>query len=169
MTGRRWPLFTIGAIAAGDPGTVPGFGSRRQRPLRWCPDHTGRALNREYEDKLVMKVVRRCASKLFLPMPIRSVITVCKSFGYLYEGIRVLLKGKLEVPVLDATAITVSILRRDFATASSVMFLLGIGEILEEWTHKKSVDDLARTMSLNVDQAWVRRGGQEILLPLEDR
>lgn len=131
------------------------------------PDHTGRALNREYEDKLVMKVVRRCASKLFLPMPIRSVITVCKSFGYLYEGIRVLLKGKLEVPVLDATAITVSILRRDFATASSVMFLLGIGEILEEWTHKKSVDDLARTMSLNVDQAWVRRGGQEILLPLK--
>ena len=132
------------------------------------PDHTGRALNREYEDKLVMRVIRRCASKLFLPVPIRSVITAFKSVHYIYEGLRTLAKGKLEVPVLDATAITVSMLRGDFSTASSVMFLLGIGEILEEWTHKKSVDDLARTMSLNVDKVWTLRGGQEILLPVRD-
>ena len=132
------------------------------------PDHTGRALNRENEDKLVMRVVRRCASKLFLPMPIRSVITVVKSIKYIHEGLRTLMRGKLEVPVLDATAITVSLLRGDFATASSVMFLLGIGEILEEWTHKKSVDDLARTMSLNVDKVWTIRGGQEVLLPVRD-
>lgn len=132
------------------------------------PEHTGRALNREYEDRLVMRVCRRYVSKLILPVSIRNVITVFKSLKFIYEGIRTLLKGKLEVPVLDATAIGVSILRRDFSTASSVMFLLGIGEILEEWTHKKSVDDLARTMSLNIDRAWVRRGGQEILLPLQD-
>ena len=138
------------------------------RALALAPEHTGRALSREYEDKLVMRVVRRCASKLFLPVNVRSVITVAKSFRYIWMGLKTLAKGKLEVPVLDATAIGVSILRRDFNTASSVMFLLGIGEILEEWTHKKSVDDLARTMSLNVDRAWVRRGGQEILLPLRD-
>ena len=138
------------------------------RALALAPEHTGRALSREYEDKLVMRVVRRCASKLFLPVNVRSVITVAKSFRYIWMGLKTLAKGKLEVPVLDATAIGVSILRRDFNTASSVMFLLGIGEILEEWTHKKSVDDLARTMSLNVDKAWVRRGGQEILLPLRD-
>ena len=132
------------------------------------PDHTGRALNREYEDKLVMRVVRRCASKLFLPVPVRTVITAVKSVKYIYEGLRTLAKGKLEVPVLDATAITVSMLRGDFATASSVMFLLGIGEILEEWTHKKSVDDLARTMSLNVDKVWTIRGGQEVLLSVRD-
>ena len=138
------------------------------KAIALVPDHTGRALNREYEDKLVMRVVRRCASKLFLPMPIRSVITVVKSVKYIHEGLRTLMHGKLEVPVLDATAITVSILRGDFATASSVMFLLGIGEILEEWTHKKSVDDLARTMSLNVDKVWTVRGGQEVLLPVRD-
>ena len=138
------------------------------RALALVPEHTGRALSREYEDKLVMRVVRRCASKLFLPVNVRSVITVAKSFRYIWMGLKTLAKGKLEVPVLDATAIGVSILRRDFNTASSVMFLLGIGEILEEWTHKKSVDDLARTMSLNVDRAWVRRGGQELLLPLRD-
>ncbi len=136
--------------------------------LELVPDHTGRALNREYEDKLVMRVVRRCFSKLFLPVSLRNVICVCKSVKYIAHGVKTLWKGKLEVPVLDATAITVSMLRGDFSTASSVMFLLGIGEILEEWTHKKSVDDLARTMSLNVDKAWVRRNGQEILLPLRD-
>ncbi len=138
------------------------------KALELVPDHTGRVLNREYEDKLMMRVVRRCASKLFLPVPIRNIITVVKSVRYLYLGLRTLMRGKLEVPVLDATAITVSILRRDFSTASSVMFLLGIGEILEEWTHKKSVDDLARTMSLNVDKVWTVRCGQEILLSIRD-
>ncbi len=132
------------------------------------PEHTGRALNRSYEDKLVGVILRRCISSILFPIPLRRIITVCKSFRYLCQGIRILLRGKLEVPVLDATAITVSILRKDFGTAASVMFLLRIGEILEEWTHKKSVDDLARTMSLNVDRAWVRRDGEEVLLRLSD-
>ena len=98
-------------------------------------------------------------------MDIRSVITTVKSFKYLWHGIKTLAKGKIEVPVLDATAIGVSVLRGDYNTAGSVMFLLGIGEILEEWTHKKSVGDLARSMSLNIDKVWVVSGGQEILVP----
>ncbi|MCD8149771.1 MAG: heavy metal translocating P-type ATPase [Clostridiales bacterium] len=130
------------------------------------PDHTGRSLSREYEDKLVMTVVRRAVTKLFLPAPIRIVITVAKSVRHIYQGIRSLLRGKIEVALLDATAITVSMLRGDFDTAGSVMFLLKIGEILEEWTHKKSVDDLARTMSLRVEKVWQRADGQEVLVPI---
>jgi heavy metal translocating P-type ATPase len=132
------------------------------------PEHTGRKLNREYEDKLAFTVLKRVCSKLILPMPVRAVVSSVKSLNYLYKGIRCLIKGKIEVPVLDATAITVSLLRADFATASSIMFLLRIGEILEEWTHKKSVDDLARTMSLNVDRAWVMAGEQEVLIPVDE-
>ena len=98
-------------------------------------------------------------------MDIRSVITTVKSFKYLWHGVKTLAKGKIEVPVLDATAIGVSVLRGDYNTAASVMFLLGIGEILEEWTHKKSVGDLARSMSLNIDKVWVVSDGQEILVP----
>lgn len=127
--------------------------------------NSGREMNREYKDQLINKVVMHYGIRLFLPMDIRSVITTVKSFKYLWHGIKTLAKGKIEVPVLDATAIGVSVLRGDYNTAASVMFLLGIGEILEEWTHKKSVGDLARSMSLNIDKVWVVSDGQEILVP----
>ena len=127
--------------------------------------NSGRELNQEYWDKLVNKVVLRCGSKLFLPYPVRAVAATIKSVRYIWEGIKCLAHGKIEVPVLDGTAIGVSIFRGDFDTAGSVMFLLGIGEILEEWTHKKSVDDLARTMSLNVSKVWLKTEDQEVLVP----
>ena len=127
--------------------------------------NSGRATNREYWDKLVTKVVVHYGNKLFLPMPIRTVITGVKSVKYIYQGIHTLLQRKIEVPVLDATAIGVSMFRGDISTAGSVMFLLGIGEILEEWTHKKSVDDLARSMSLNISRVWLCNDGQEMLVP----
>ena len=127
--------------------------------------NSGRELNQEYWDKLVNKVVLRCGSKLFLPYPVRAVAATIKSVRYIWEGIKCLAHGKIEVPVLDGTAIGVSIFRGDFDTAGSVMFLLGIGEILEEWTHKKSVDDLARTMSLNVSKVWQKTEDQEVLVP----
>ena len=126
---------------------------------------SGRETNREYWDKLVTKVVVHYGNKLFLPMPIRTVITGVKSVKYIYQGIHTLLQRKIEVPVLDATAIGVSMFRGDISTAGSVMFLLGIGEILEEWTHKKSVDDLARSMSLNISRVWLCNDGQEMLVP----
>lgn len=127
--------------------------------------NSGRETNREYWDKLVTKVVVHYGNKLFLPMPIRTVITGVKSVKYIYQGIHTLLQRKIEVPVLDATAIGVSMFRGDISTAGSVMFLLGIGEILEEWTHKKSVDDLARSMSLNISRVWLCNDGQEMLVP----
>lgn len=130
--------------------------------------NSGRALNREYWDKLVNKVVLHTGNKLFLPYPLRAGIAAVKSIKYIWEGIATLAKGKMEVPVLDATAIGVSMLRKDFKTASSIMFLLGIGEILEEWTHKKSVDDLARSMSLNVSKVWLCNGEQEVLVSSSD-
>ncbi|WP_443771060.1 heavy metal translocating P-type ATPase [Anaerostipes sp.] len=127
--------------------------------------NSGRELNEEYREKLTMTVVRWVGNKLFLPYPIRTVLTTLKSVKYIYHGIRTLAQRKLEVPVLDATAIGVSVFRGDMNTASSVMFLLSIGEILEEWTHKKSVDDLARSMSLNVSKVWMVQDGQEVLMP----
>lgn len=127
--------------------------------------NSGRATNREYWDKLVTKVVVHYGNKLFLPMPVRTVITGVKSIKYIYQGIHTLLQRRIEVPVLDATAIGVSMFRGDISTAGSVMFLLGIGEILEEWTHKKSVDDLARSMSLNISRVWLCNDGQEMLVP----
>ena len=126
---------------------------------------SGRALNVEYKEKLIGHVAKRLFTKYMLPLPIRNVYTIWKAFRYIKEGILCLSKGKLEVPVLDATAIGVSIFRGDFETAGSTMFLLGIGEILEEWTHKKSVDDLARSMSLHVSRVWLMKDGQEILVP----
>ena len=125
---------------------------------------SGRQLNEEYKERLITKTVLHYGSKLFLPMPVRAVITTVKSVKYIWKGIRCLAHGRLEVPVLDATAISVSVFRKDFATAGSVMFLLGIGEIIEEWTHKKSVGDLARSMSLNVKKVWLKREDQEILV-----
>ncbi len=130
--------------------------------------NSGRELNSQYWEKLVGKVLFRAANKLFLPYPIRACITMVKSMKYIWRGLATLAKGKLEVPVLDATAIGVSVFRNDCNTAASIMFLLGIGELLEEWTHKKSVDDLARSMSLHIDRVWVNCGGQEVLLPASE-
>lgn len=128
-------------------------------------ENSGRELNEKYKEKLIVRVALRAGKKLFLPYPIRAGITVFKSLPYLWEGIKTLCKGKLEVPVLDATAIGVSVFRGDMETAGSIMFLLGIGETLEEWTHKKSVGDLARSMSLNVGRVWMKKDGREVLVP----
>lgn len=138
-----------------DRGTVP----------EGLTEHSGRQMNAEYQEKLLMKVVMRFGGKFLIPAPVRAVWTGVCSLKYLQQGIVSLKKGRLEVAALDATAIGVSILRRDMNTASSIMFLLGIGELLEEWTHKKSVGDLARDMSLNVGKVWLLREEQEILVP----
>ncbi|MBQ8117636.1 MAG: heavy metal translocating P-type ATPase [Lachnospiraceae bacterium] len=129
---------------------------------------SGRALNNEYREKLILTVVRRAGKRIFLPVSVRNVLTVCRAVKYIWQGIRVLAKGRIEVAVLDATAIGVSICRGDYQTAASVIFLLRIGEILEEWTHKKSVGDLARSMSLNVSQVWVKQSGQEVLISAQE-
>lgn len=126
--------------------------------------NSGRKLNNEYWEKLVTKVVCRVGNQIFIPYPLRTALITVKAVRYIWQGIKTLAQGKLEVPVLDATAIGVSLLRRDFSTAGSVMFLLGIGEILEEWTHKKSVDDLARSMSLNIEKVWMRCEDREVLV-----
>ena len=130
------------------------------------PENTGRALNREYQDRLFYTVAGRMLRRALLPLPVRQVWAVIKALKYVKHGLSCLLTGRIEVPVLDATAITVSLLRGDFSTASSIMFLLHIGEILEEWTHRKSVDDLARTMALDVGRVWLRVDGQEVSVPL---
>ena len=125
--------------------------------------NSGREMNRFYWDKLMDQVILHYGTKIFLPMSIRAGIATVKSVKYIWEGLCTLAKGKIEVPVLDGTAIGVSVFRGDHTTASSVMFLLSIGEILEEWTHKKSVGDLARSMSLNISKVWVLRDGREEL------
>lgn len=130
-------------------------------------ESSGRELNKEYQEKLISKVIYHFGRKWFLPAPIRNAYTAVVSVKYIWKGIQTLAKGKIEVPVLDATAIGVSMLRGDYGTAGSVMFLLGVGELLEEWTHKKSVGDLARSMSLNVGKVWLKKDGQEILVPSE--
>ena len=130
--------------------------------------NSGRKLNADYQEKLITKVACRYIAKVVIPFPVRAIYTTFKSLKYIYAGVRSLCTGKLEVAVLDATAIGVSVLRDDIATASSVMFLLGIGELLEEWTHKKSVDDLARSLSLNVKKVWMKKDDQEILVSASD-
>ena len=130
-------------------------------------ESSGRELNKEYQEKLISKVIYHFGRKWFLPAPIRNAYTAVVSVKYIWKGIQTLAQGKIEVPVLDATAIGVSMLRGDYGTAGSVMFLLGVGELLEEWTHKKSVGDLARSMSLNVGKVWLKKDGQEILVPSE--
>lgn len=125
--------------------------------------NSGRELNAKYKEKVIGKVIMRMCAKWLLPYPVRAAGIALKSLKYIRHGLTCLKKGKLEVPVLDATAIGVSLIRRDFNTAGSVMFLLGIGEILEEWTHKKSVGDLARSMSLNTGKVWRKINGREIL------
>ena len=130
-------------------------------------ESSGRALNNEYQEKLISKVIYHFGRKWLFPAPIRAIYTTVVSVKYIWKGIQTLAQGKIEVPVLDATAIGVSMLRGDYGTAGSVMFLLGVGELLEEWTHKKSVGDLARSMSLNVGKVWLKKDGQEILVPSE--
>ena len=124
--------------------------------------NSGREMNGEYWEKMVNHVVLHYGKKIFLPLPVRTFLTTLKSVKYIWKGVRTLAKCRIEVPVLDATAIGVSMLRGDFSTASSVMFLLGFGEILEDWTHKKSVDDLARSMSLNVSKVWLITEDSEV-------
>ena len=141
------------------------FGYDRVTVPEGLTEHSGRQMNAEYQEKLLMKVVMRFGGKLLITAPVRAVWTGVRSLKYLQQGIASLKKGRLEVAALDATAIGVSILRRDMNTASSIMFMLGIGELLEEWTHKKSVGDLARDMSLNVGKVWLLREEQEILVP----
>ena len=125
-----------------------------------------RRLNREYQDKMFDLVAGRCLRKLFLPAPLDAAYTAFRSIHFLWKGVRCVLSRRLEVEVLDALSIGVSLLRGDFGTAGSVMFLLNLGSLLEEWTRKKSLDDLARSMALNVDKVWVRSQGTEVLVPL---
>ena len=127
---------------------------------------SGRAVTREFQDKIINAVVWHCVKRYLIPAPIRYAFLIRNAMGYIRRGLISLRRGKLEVSVLDAVSITVSMLRGDFNTAGSVMLLLHIGELLEEWTHKKAVDDLARSMSLNVDNVWVRRDGTESLVPI---
>ena len=139
------------------------FSFEKAEKLDLAPEHTSRTLNREFEDKLALTVMRRCASILFLPAPVTSALAVIRSAKYIKEGLLALWHRKLSVAVLDATAVTVSMVRGDFATAGSVMFMLRLGEILEEWTHKKSVADLASAMSLRVENVWQQVDGTEVL------
>ena len=134
--------------------------------LALAPEHSAREMTHEYQDKLFFAVFRRGITKLFFPTPLRTALSVICSAKYIGAGLRCLLHGKIQVPVLDATAITVSMLRGDFETAGSIMFLLGIGDILDEWTHKKSVADLAQSMSLNIDKVWLETDSGSILVPV---
>ena len=147
--------------------SLAAFSFPRAEAMDLVPEHTSRALNREFEDKLIMTVARRMVSRLFLPAPVTTALAVIRSVKYIWEGLSALWHGRLSVAVLDATAVTVSMARGDFATAGSVMFMLRLGEILEEWTHKKSVADLAGAMSLHVDQVWLQTGGTEVLTPID--
>lgn len=146
---------------------LSAFSFAQAEAMKLVPDHTTRALNREFEDRLILTVTRRLVSRIFLPLPVTTAITAIRSVKYIREGLRALFRGKLSVAVLDATAVSVSMVRGDFATAGSVMFMLRLGEILEEWTHKKSVADLAGAMSLNVEQVWLHNGEAEILVPVD--
>ena len=141
---------------------VQGFSYEKAEAPESYLQNSGREMNGEYWEKMVNHVVLHYGKKIVLPLPIRTFLTTLKSVKYIWKGVCTLAKCRIEVPVLDATAIGVSILRGDFSTASSVMFLLGFGEILEDWTHKKSVDDLARSMSLNVSKVWLVTDDTEV-------
>ena len=147
---------------------LAAFSFDKAETMDLVPDHTTRKLNREFEDKLSWTVICRVISKLFFPLPVITALAIYHSIKYIREGLSALLHGKLSVAVLDATAVTVSMVRGDFSTASSVMFMLRLGEILEDWTHKKSVADLAGAMSLNVDHVWLKTGETETLVPIGD-
>lgn len=145
---------------------VAAFRFDREAMVASTPENSGRALNRQYQEKLVNMVLFRAARVLFLPTPLQHLYTLFRSVRYLWHGARCLLRRKLEVEVLDALSIGVSIVRNDYSTAASVMFLLRLGELLEEWTRKKSLGDLARCMSLNVDRVWLKRSDTEVLVPI---
>lgn len=144
------------------------FSFKAKEAIELVPEHTSRQLHRDFEDRLIFTTVSHIATKLFLPVPIRTALTLFRSIKYIKKGLKALLNRKLSVSVLDATAVSVSIIRGDFSTASSVMFMLNLGEILEDWTHKKSVADLASTMSLNVDKVWLKTDTCEVLVPIGD-
>lgn len=159
-------VIRFGHNRAGVIAALARFSFTRAEAMNLVPDHTSRALNREFEEKLIMTVVRRGFNRMFLPFPVAAAITAVKSLKYIKEGLSALLHGKLTVAVLDATAVTVSVIRGDFDTAGSVMFMLRLGEILEEWTHKKSVADLAGAMALQVENVWLQNGDTEVLIPV---
>ena len=145
---------------------VAAFRFDREAMVASTPENSGRALNRQYQERLVNMVLFRAARVLFLPTPLQQLYTLFRSVRYLWHGARCLLRGRLEVEVLDALSIGVSIIRNDYSTAASVMFLLRLGELLEEWTRKKSLGDLARCMSLNVDRVWLKTSDTEVLVPI---
>lgn len=175
---ESYPFITSAKIYTRNQNVVMCYQGERQQVIRILQEfsyekadvpaevleNSGREMNQKYWDKLVFKVIIRATRKYWIPYPVRVVITGMKSVRYIWKGLCTLAKGKIEVSVLDGVAIGVSVFRGDFKTASSVMFLLGIGEILEEWTHKKSVDDLARSMSLNVDKVWMLADDKEVLV-----
>lgn len=158
-------LYTGARAAVVDALARFSFAMPSARAL--VPEHTSRRLNRTFEDRLVFTVARRLFAKTFFPAPLSAAVALVKATRYIRAGLKSLLDGRLAVPVLDATAVTVSLVRGDFATAGSVMFMLGLGEILEDWTRKKSVADLAGAMSLNVDKVWLLSGEREELVPID--
>lgn len=145
---------------------IAGFSPESEAVKKLVPECTSRRLNMEYRERLISRFVNRAVFNTLVPAPIRAVWTCIKVVRYVAAGLHCVLRRKLEVPVLDATAITVSLIRRDFKTASSVMFLLGVGELMEEWTHKKSVADLAGSMALNVDKVWLKREEGDVQIPI---
>ena len=145
------------------------FSFEQAEALRLVPGtYRKSAQPKEFEDKLVFSVLQRMAVKLFLPFPVRSILAIIRSIKYLKAGLSALIHGKLSVSVLDATAVGVSIIRGDFDTAGSIMFMLGLGELLENWTHKKSINDLAGVMSLHVDKVWMKTGDSETLVGVNE-
>lgn len=132
------------------------------------PDHTGRMIRRDYENKFFNLIARRIIMRAFIPAPLGALITICRSFSFILKGIRTLAARRIDVSVLDAASVSAAILHGDYGTAGSVMFLLDVGGLLEEWTRKKSIDDLARSMYLNTDQVWLHSGDSEILVPASE-
>lgn len=149
-------------------GFLGGFSFDASQVPSQVLEMSGRAMDAEYRDRLISRVMRWAANRLFCPMPLRVASTAIGAAKYIARGVRTLARRKLEMPVLDAAAIGVSIARGEFSTAGAVMFLMDIGEILEEWTRKKSVGDLARSLSLNIDKVWAVRGGEEVLIPASE-
>ncbi len=148
---------------------IDAFAGFHYEDIKDEPDIHGRQLNHEYEEKIYWHVARRIVNRLLLPPVVREAVTIIKAVPFIFAGLKTLLKGKMEVSVLDAVTISVSMAQRDFSTASSIIFLLGLSEILEEWTHRKTVDDLAKSMSLNIDKVWMRcADGQEVLVDIRD-
>ncbi len=143
------------------------FSFEDENTLALVPEHTGRALMAEYKEKLIFRIIRHYVMRFILPFPLRRIRAYIRASRFVLRALKSLfIHRRLEVSVLDATAIVVSILRGDFMTANSVMFLLGIGDLLEEWTHKKSVEDLAQSMSLKADKVWLKNSGTEVLVPI---